>query len=74
MNSLSNGRFDQQRIVCHSVSNADKQATGMTKREAFAMAAMQGMAMRVTGLLDHEVANAAVRLADAMLFALEKPR
>ena len=47
-------------------------AAGLSKREAFAMVAMQGMAMRVTSLLDHEVAYSAVRLADALLLELAK--
>lgn len=47
-------------------------ASNMTKREAFAMAAMQGLSMRVTSLFDHEVAADAVRLADATLRELTK--
>jgi hypothetical protein len=45
---------------------------GITLREYFAAMAMQGMAMRVKSLLDHEVAAASVRLADALLAELEK--
>ena len=45
---------------------------GLTKRELIAAMAMQGMAMRVTDLFDHEVAGGAVRLADALLAELAK--
>lgn len=56
--------------VGHQTGTNTWQFVGMTKREVFAMAAMQGMAMRVLGLLDSEVARAAVTLADATLAAL----
>lgn len=50
--------------------NGDMQISyGLTKREAFAMAAMQGLAMRAAA---HEVAANAARLADALLAELEK--
>lgn len=45
---------------------------GLTKRELFAAMAMQGMAMRVKSIFDHELAGHSVRLADALIAELAK--
>ena len=78
MNAKELGAMPAQAVRCISQNNSNGGPTswesydGLTKREAFAMAAMQGMAMRVTSLLDHEVAGAAVRLADELIEALAR--
>ena len=46
--------------------------TGMTKREAFAMAAMQGMLSRATQLDPADTSDWAFMYADALLKAGEK--
>ena len=55
------------------MKNADKPASEMTKREAFAMAAMQGMLGSNWGATIPEViATDSLQIADAMLAALEE--
>lgn len=57
-----------------TIPNGDKSAETMTKRERFAMAAMQGFAAAdVSHQVSHKIlANASVVRADALLAELEK--
>lgn len=55
-------------------SNPDKDCCGITLREYYAGLALQGLASRSGGLSCEEVAEDAVRLADALLLALETSR
>jgi hypothetical protein len=48
----------------------EESCRGLTKREAFAMAAMQGMFAAPSGCLMTEIAEFAVNAADALLAAL----
>lgn len=51
-------------------------SNGLTKREAFAMASLKGAALHLQGANDREiqdVADTAVRLADALVAALNRP-
>jgi hypothetical protein len=51
-----------------------KRITGLTKREAFAVAAMQGLLSSDTGCTTYhnEIVNRSVSLADALLKELER--
>ena len=52
--------------------NGEELATRLTKREAFAMAAVQGLAM--SGARIDSIAARAVLVADALIEALNKPQ
>ena len=47
-------------------------ATGMTKREAFALAAMQGICSSGPSISNADIAIQSIYLADALLAELEK--
>ncbi len=83
MSAVENGRLPAAPVECtwtntgvigKQTGPSGAMLTGLTKREAFAMAAMQGFASRPYATSAKDVASECVRWADTLLAALAEPR
>ena len=61
------------RVWCDGIGDCPTLATGLTKREMFAMAALQGMLANSAGGMSY-AARDAVLMADELLLQLEKTK
>lgn len=68
---MSNGEHPAYPIES-AINAGDSAAFGLTKREAFAMAAIQGICGREYYMTPEEAAEIAIKTADALLKALEQ--